>query len=91
MGKRQKKGCPILHINETVILKTRVLKLKKQLELRKKLLAPPTKKPTNLINEDVFSTYLWKHFKNKFKHYPFWKNKQDLKYKLKLHFQKRII
>ena len=53
----------------------------KYLELRKNSLTPPIKKSTNLINENVFSTYLWKHVQNKFKHYPSYKNKQDKQYK----------
>lgn len=63
----------------------------KYLELRKSSLTSPIKKSTNLINENVFSTYLWKHIKNKFKHYPSCKNKQDKQCKLKLFLQKRII
>ena len=84
IGKRKEEGCPILYINEEVIFKKMCKYFFKYLQLRKSSLISPIKRSTNLINENVFSTYLWKHVKYKFKHYPFCKNKQDKQYKLRL-------
>lgn len=91
IGERQEEGCLILYINEAVIFLKMCKYFFKYLELKKSSLTSPIKKSTNLINENVFSTYLWKHVKNKFKHYPSCKNKQDKQCKSKLYLQKRII